>query len=91
MALAGIGTFATPSLEFAMAIRIFRLLLLLLTGLFNLWGFILALLIISIITFTTKSFKNAKPYTWPLIPFDGKALAHILFRMPIPKIGDKNK
>ncbi|NMA65403.1 MAG: spore germination protein [Clostridiaceae bacterium] len=86
MALAGIGTYATPSAEFAMAIRIFRLLLLILTGLFNIYGFVAAIIIICLITFTTGSFKNAKKYTWPLIPFDGKALSHILFRKPIPKI-----
>lgn len=92
MALAGIGTFATPSLEFAMAIRIFRLLLLLLTGLFGIWGIAGGLLLIFVITITTRSFKNAKLYTWPLIPFQAKPLAHILFRMPIPKIGkDKDK
>lgn len=91
MAFAGLGTFATPSMEFAMAIRMFRLLLLLLTGLFNVWGFAGTLLAIFILMVTTKSFKNGKLYTWPLIPFDGKALMHILFRMPIPKLGKKSK
>lgn len=90
LVLAGIGTFATPSLEFAMAIRIFRIMLLLLTGLFGVWGFAGTLLYIFIIAFTTKAFKNGKRYTWPLIPFEAKPLAHILFRMPIPKIGGKD-
>lgn len=90
MALAGIGTFATPSSEFAMAIRIFRLLLLILTGLFNIYGFLAAIVITFIITYTTGSFKNGKKYTWPLIPFNWKSLSHILFRKPIPKIHDNN-
>ncbi|MCM8711138.1 spore germination protein [Clostridium sp. SYSU_GA19001] len=90
MALAGIGTFATPSVEFAMAIRIFRLLLLIMTGLFNIYGFTAALIIIFIITYKTNSFKNGKKYTWPLIPFEWKPLSHILFRMPIPKINNSN-
>lgn len=91
MALAGIGTFATPSVEFAMAIRIFRLLLLLLTGLFNLYGFITALAIILVITFTTQSFKHGQKYTWPLIPFSWKPLSHILFRKPIPEIRENKR
>lgn len=91
MALAGIGTFATPSLEFALAIRIFRLLLLLLTGLFGIWGFAGTIILILIILLTSRPFQNGKPYTWPLIPFKGKPLAHILFRMPIPKIGEEKK
>lgn len=95
IALAAVGTFATPSLEFALAIRIFRLFLLVITGVFGLWGFSLSLLVILIIVLTSRSFKNGKRYTWPLIPFKWKPLAHILFRMPIPKIGSnengKNK
>jgi len=95
IALAAVGTFATPSLEFALAIRIFRLFLLVMTGVFGLWGFSLSLLVILIIVLTSRSFKNGKRYTWPLIPFKWKPLAHILFRMPIPKIGSnengKNK
>lgn len=91
MALAGIGTFATPSAEFAMAIRIFRLLLLILTGLFNLYGFISALVIIFIITYTTRSFRYGKKYTWPLIPFSWNPLSHILFRKPIPEIRENKK
>jgi stage V sporulation protein AF len=91
MALAGIGTFATPSIEFSMAIRIFRLFLLLLTGLFNVYGFITAIVIIFIITYTTGSFKNGKKYTWPLIPFSWKPLSHILFRKPIPEIRDNSQ
>ncbi|WHH57633.1 spore germination protein [Petroclostridium sp. X23] len=85
MAVAGIGTFATPSMEFAMAIRMFRLLLLILTGVFKIYGFIAGMLIIAVIVFTTKTLDRKK-YTWPLIPFDAKALSHILFRKPIPQI-----
>ncbi|MBC2578786.1 spore germination protein [Clostridium sp. DJ247] len=91
MALAGIGTFATPSVEFAMAIRIFSLLLVVLTGLFNIYGFAAAIIIIFVITYKTSSFKNGKKYTWPLLPFEWKPLSHILFRRPIPEIKDSKK
>lgn len=89
IALAAIGTFAAPSVEFGMAIRIFRLLLVVMTGLFNIYGFVIAIIIVFVITYTTKSFENGKKYTWPLIPFEWKPLSHILFRMPIPRIRDK--
>lgn len=91
MAISAIGTFATPSIEFALAIRIFRLLLVILTGLFNILGFAVGIITILIITYSTKSFKNGKKYTWPLIPFQWKPLLHILFRMPIPKIKDDSR
>lgn len=89
MALAGIGTFAAPSIEFAMALRIFRLFILLMTGAFHIWGFFGSLIIIFILAYTTSSFKHAKRYTWPLIPFDWKPLSHILFRKPIPELRNK--
>ena len=91
MALAGIGTFATPSMEFSMAIRIFRLLLLILTGLFNIYGFITAIIIVFVITYSTGSFKYGKKYTWPLIPFEWKPLSNILFRKPIPELKGEGK
>lgn len=91
MAVSAIGTFATPSIEFAMAIRIFRLLLVILVGLFNGIGFAVGIIILCVITYTTSSFKNGKKYTWPLIPFQWESLSHILFRMPIPKIRDDKK
>lgn len=88
-ALAGIGTFATPSIEFAMAIRVFRILLLILTGLFRNIGFIIGILITFWIIYSTETLGSIKKYTWPLFPFDGKALSHILFRKPIPEIKRK--
>lgn len=91
IAITGIGTFATPSLEFAMAIRIFNLFLLILTGIFNIMGFVVGLIIIIIIVYTTQPFKHCNKYTWPLIPFEGKALLNILFRKPIPEMKMKNK
>ncbi len=85
MAIVGVGTFATPSIEFAMAIRIFRLYMLLLTGVFHLAGFIIGLTLIGILVMTTKN-TSRESYLWPLVPFDWPSLKHILFRGPIPNM-----
>lgn len=85
MAVASLGMFATPSIEFSMAIRLFRLILLISTGLFKVYGFFAALIFICIVFITTKSLGGIR-YTWPLIPFDGRALATILTRKPIPEV-----
>jgi stage V sporulation protein AF len=85
MAIAGIGMFATPSIEFSMAIRIFRLLLLLCTGIFKNIGFIVGILLIFIILINTKSFGGMS-YLWPLIPFNWRGLSTVLFRKPIPEL-----
>ncbi len=89
MAVVAIGTFATPSIEFAMAIRIFRLYLLILTGLFNIIGFIVGIFLVCLCIFKTKN-SSKKSYLWPLIPFNATALKHLLFRTPIPnQVGNK--
>ncbi len=90
MAIVGVGTFATPSIEFAMAIRIFRLYMLLLTGIFHLAGFIIGISLVFVLVLTTKNISR-ESYLWPLVPFDGKALKHILFRGPIPNMRYKSE
>ncbi|SHG94821.1 spore germination protein [Tepidibacter thalassicus] len=90
MAVAGIGTFATPSMEFSMAIRIFRLFLLFMTGIFKNIGFFIGLITIIIITSTTKSFSN-QSYLWPLFPFNKKAFSNVFFRKPIIEIKNNKK
>jgi stage V sporulation protein AF len=83
-ALVAVGTFATPSLEFSLAIRLFRYFLFLGSVLFRWWGLGGAFLISILIMGLTKSF--GVPYLWPLIPFDWPALLRIIFRYPIPNV-----
>lgn len=90
MAIAGIGTFASPSIEFGMSIRIFRLFLIISTGLFKTIGFFAGLIIILVIICTTKAFGN-QSYLWPLIPFDKKAFGNMFLRRPIPEINNNKK
>ncbi|WP_129600334.1 spore germination protein [Anaerophilus nitritogenes] len=85
MAMAGIGMFATPSIEFSMAIRIFRLILLIATGFFKEIGFIVAIVFVFFVLLTTKSIGGT-PYLWPLIPFNRKGISSVLFRKPIPEV-----
>ncbi|MCT4604513.1 MAG: spore germination protein [Marinisporobacter sp.] len=85
MAIASIGMFATPSIEFSMAIRIFRLILLLCTGIFKTVGFFIGVLFLLIVLFRTKSFGGVS-YLWPLIPFNRRGFSTVFFRKPIPEI-----
>lgn len=82
MAIAAVGTFATPSYEFGLAIRLVRLFLLLSVGLFHLPGLIGGLVLFALLLLKTKSFNV--PYLWPLIPFNGKAMLDIILRRPVP-------
>ncbi|MDA8226802.1 MAG: spore germination protein [Desulfitobacterium hafniense] len=82
IAIAAVGSFATPSYELAQANRLVRLFLIILTGLFNFIGFFAGVAIIFFLLVRTKSFGI--PYLWPLIPLDLKALGTILVRAPVP-------
>ncbi len=72
------------SIEFSDAIRIYRVFLILTTGLLGLWGFIGGLIIIIISAITTPTFAGMS-YFWPLYPFDWQALKNLLFRYPTSK------
>lgn len=82
VALAAIGTFATPSMEFSQAIRLSRIFLLVAAGLFRLPGLAVGMAIVFLRLLTTRSF--GVPYLWPLLPFESGALKAVLLRLPVP-------
>ena len=79
-----VGSFATPSLELSLAIRLFRYFIFLASVLFGWWGFGGAFLTTVLIMGLTKSF--GVPYLWPLIPLAWPALLRVVFRYPIPDV-----
>ena len=81
-AVAVVGTFATPSIELALAIRTLRMALVAVVMIFKLPGLVLGLLAILLMLLTTKSF--GVPYLWPAIPFNYKAMKDVILRMPLP-------
>ncbi|XEC92804.1 spore germination protein [Paenibacillus tarimensis] len=83
MAIAAIGMFATPSYELGLANRIVRLLLIIAVAMYQVPGFVVMSTIIFIVLALSRSFN--RPYLWPLVPFDARALANVLFRVPVLK------
>jgi stage V sporulation protein AF len=55
--------------------------LLILSAIFGIWGFMVGFAIIIILLATNKTVNGECRYLYPLIPFDGKALASVLFRV----------
>ena len=90
MALSSLATYAVPSIEFGMGLRIFRFFILLFTGLFNWIGYVASIAILFLVLYTTRSFSGLR-YTWPLIPFDRKALSNIFLRKPIIEVKRQKK
>jgi len=82
VAVAAVGTFATPSYELSMSNSLVRIYLLLLVGLVRLPGLMFGLISLLVYLATTTSF--GVPYLWPLVPFNGKALKAVLVRSPVP-------
>ena len=82
MAFVAIATFTQPSFELSYAFKLFRILLLILTALGGLWGFIGGLLLMLIVAATTRPASGGS-YLFPLIPFHGPALLRLLIRCPI--------
>jgi stage V sporulation protein AF len=69
---------------FSEAIRIYRIFLILSTGLFGVYGFAISSILTLVSIITTPTYGGFS-YFWPLFPFNGKALYSLLFRSPTYK------
>ena len=84
MAFVAITNFAQPSYELGYAFKLCRMMLLILTAIFNLWGFIGGLVLIVLMIAFNKT-VTGRCYLYPLIPFDFKALTSLLLRKPLQR------
>lgn len=82
IAIAAVGTFATPSYELGLANRLVRLALLVLVWVGHAWGLLLGLVGWFALLATTRSLNT--PYLWPLLPFHARALWQVFVRTPVP-------
>lgn len=82
VAVAGIGTFTTPSYELSVANKIGRITLLILVAIFHTPGFVIGSTLLFIHLVTTRTLNT--PYFWPFLPFEPKGFLQIIFRRAIP-------
>ena len=80
MAFAAIANFTQRSYELGYAIKFMRILLLILTSLFGIWGYSGGFLLITVLLATNSTVNGKRNYLYPLIPFKPKALKTLLFR-----------
>jgi stage V sporulation protein AF len=83
MAFVAIASFTQASYEFGYAIKFMRIITLVLTAVFGLYGFIAGVLILILSIAFNKTLEGAS-YLYPLIPFDGKKLSFRIFRRRLP-------
>ena len=83
MAVVTVGTYGQTNFEMGYAFKFLRVLMLILTQIFNLAGFITGV-VISVLMIVFNRTITGKSYIYPLIPWDGKMLKRKVFRVRLP-------
>jgi len=81
MAMVAIAGFSVKSQELGYAMKFMRIILLILTALLGLWGFVGGLLLVPLALVLNTTLNGGHSYFYPLIPFRGKAFLRLLFRL----------
>ena len=77
VALSNLGNFLTPSYEISLANKFSRIILTLLTLMFNVFGFCLGIILHLLLLLNTNT--NYHNYLYPIFPFDFKEFKRLLF------------
>lgn len=83
MAFVAIANYTQASYELGYAIKFMRILALILTALFDIWGYIAALLVMVIALVSNKTISG-KSYIYPLLPLNLKRLSRRFIRYRLP-------
>jgi stage V sporulation protein AF len=81
MSFVAIANFTQSNYELGYAFKYLRILLLILTALFDVWGFAAGIVIAVFLAATNRTIDGRRHYLYPLIPWNGKALARLVFRL----------
>ncbi len=79
MAFVAIANFAQQNYELGYAFKFMRVIILVLVFFFKIWGFVAGLIIFALAVAFNKTVTGRR-YLYPLIPFNAKAMKHLLFR-----------
>ncbi len=84
MAFVAILNFTQPSFELGYAFKLCRVMILILTALFNVWGFAAGVLLMLVLIATTRT-VSGKSYLYPLFPFNARQFKQLFIREPISR------
>lgn len=79
MAFVTIASFSQPNYELGYCLKFLRVIILILTVLFNIIGFA-AGIVLTVILLATNKTVSGKSYLYPMIPFNGKEFLHKVLR-----------
>ncbi len=83
MAFVAIASYTQQSYELSYALKFMRIINLILTAIFGIWGYVAGILILIIALVTNRTVSN-QSYIYPIFPFNAKQLKHQLFRSRLP-------
>ncbi len=81
MAYVSIAAFTQTSYELGYAFKFLRVIILILTALFNFYGYAAGIALTILLICTNKTVNGRRSYLYPLIPFNGKALLSLYVRL----------
>ncbi len=84
MAFVAIANYTHPSYELGYAIKFFRIINLILTALFQFWGYIIGV-VFFFTAIVTNKMVSGQSYLYPLIPFSWKKFSSLMFRTRLPE------
>ncbi len=76
-----IANFTQTSYELGYAVKFMRMIMLILTALIGGWGILLGTVLMLVLIATNKGIEGSRSYLYPLIPFNGRALLGLVFRL----------
>ena len=83
MAFVAVANYTQSNMELGYALKFFRMLLLVLTAWFDIYGFIIGSVIL-VVSLLVNPVLGGRGYLYPLLPFDGKQLLKQSFRVSLP-------
>jgi stage V sporulation protein AF len=84
MAFVAVANYTQNNMELGYAIKFQRIILLVLTGIFGIWGFVAGNLIMIAAFFTNRTMAG-RGYLYPLIPWNGQQLFKRFFRISLTR------
>ena len=82
MAFVAVGSFSQSSYELGYALKFMRIVILILTAVFGLWGYI-AGVIVTIICLSCVKTVGSRGYLYPIIPFNASAFGRLIRRQKL--------
>ncbi len=76
-----IANFTQTSYELGYAVKFIRMIMLILTALLGGWGILLGTALMILLIVTNKGIDGSRSYLYPIIPFNGRALLGLIFRL----------